>query len=134
MKVFVNLTSTVTDESNVTDSLPSCKAIGMLKESASLFRLSFPLEGKMQTLIFEEERRDLLELRRESGFLLFDCQASFTEGLYKIEHMALLPKVYTHRLTNGITEGGGKLVLDYTLDFEGEKQHFYMEIEVTPAQ
>ncbi len=132
MKVFVNLTSTVTDDSRAIDTLPQSHVTGMLKKSGTMFRLSFPLDEKMQTLIFEEENKGVLELRRENGFMLFDCQAP-TEGLYKVERFSLLPKIQTHRLSNGITEEGGKLILDYTLDFEGEKQHFYMEIEVKPT-
>ena len=132
MKVFVNLKSTVTDADRASDTISPSRVVGMLKKSGTSYRLSFPLEGKMQTLIFEE-KCDCMELRRENGFLLFDTQVPFTEGLYKVEHLALLPKVYTHHLTCGISETGGKLILDYTLDFEGERQHFYMEIEVSVA-
>ena len=130
MKVFVNLTSAVTDESREVDTLPTVRCIGMLKQNGNTLRLSFPMEGQMQTLIFEENQRDLLELRRESGFMLFDCSQP-TEGLYKVEHLALIPKIYTHRLQNTVTMEGGEMTLDYTLDFEGQKQHFHMEIEVT---
>lgn len=133
MKVFVNLTSTVTDEDRTSDTLPCHKVTGMLTQSGSLLRLSFPLEKQMQTLIFEDDNRSCLELRRESGFMLFDTNTDFTEGLHKVEHLCLFPKIQTHRLTNGITEEGGELTLDYTLDFEGEKQHFHMEIEVNVA-
>ena len=133
MKVFVNLTSAVTDESREVDTLPTVRCIGMLKQNGNTLRLSFPMQGQMQTLIFEEDRRDLLELRRESGFLIFDRQAPFTEGLYKVEHLALMPKICTHRLKNTLTNEGGELTLDYTLDFEGQKQHFHMEIEVSVA-
>lgn len=132
MKVFVNLTSTVTDDSHAIDTLPQSRVSGMLKKDGSMLRLSFPLDGKMQTLIFEDKNKGVLELRRENGYMLFDRQTT-TEGLYKVEHFSLLPKIKTHRLSNGITEEGGKLILDYTLDFEGEKQHFHMEIEVKPA-
>ena len=133
MKVFVNLISTVTDENREVDTLPAVRSIGMLKQNGNTLRLSFPMEGQMQTLIFEEENKDVLELRRESGFLIFDRQAPFTEGLYKVEHLALMPKICTHRLNNSVTLSGGKLTLDYTLDFEGQKQHFHMEIEVSVA-
>ena len=132
MKVFVNLTSAVTDENREVDTLPAVRSIGMLKQSGNTLRLSFPMQGQMQTLIFEEDRRDLLELRRESGFLIFDCSQP-TEGLYKVEHLALIPKICTHRLKNILTNEGGELTLDYTLDFEGQKQHFHMEIEVSVA-
>ena len=132
MKVFVNLTSAVTDENREVDTLPAVRSIGMLKQNGNTLRLSFPMEGQMQTLIFEEDRRDLLELRRESGFMLFDCSQP-TEGHYKVEHLALIPKICTHRLKNTLTNEGGELTLDYTLDFEGQKQHFHMEIEVSVA-
>ena len=133
MKVFISLISTVTDESRAIDALPPCKAVGMLKKSGSLLRLSFPLNGQMQTLCFDPDLRTQLELRRENGFLLFDSTAAKTEGLYKLEQLCLTPTVCTHRLANGLTENGGELTLDSTLDFEGEKQHFHMEIEVNPA-
>ena len=87
----------------------------------------------MQTLCFDPDDRARLELRRENGFMLFDENAGETEGLYKVEHLFLTPKIRTHRLTNRLTEEGGELTLDYTLDFEGEKQHFHMEIEVNPS-
>lgn len=132
MKVFVNLTSAVTDENREVDTLPAVRCIGMLKQSGNTLRLSFPMEGQMQTLIFEEGNKDALELRRESGFMLFDCSQP-TEGLYKVEHLALIPKICTHRLKNTLTAKGGELTLDYTLDFEGQKQHFHMEIEVSVA-
>ena len=132
MKVFVNLTSAVTDENREVDTLPAIRSIGMLKHNGNTLRLSFPMEGQMQTLIFEEDKKNTLELRRENGFMLFDCSQP-TEGLYKVEHLALLPTIHTHRLTNTVTMSGGELTLDYTLDFEGQKQHFHMEIEVSVA-
>ena len=38
-----------------------------------------------------------------------------------------------NRILGEAKTGCGNVTLDYTLDFEGQKQHFHMEIEVSVA-
>ena len=132
MKVIVNLSSVVTSFDGTSDTI-NHHANGMLKATGSTLRLSFPLSGMMQTLVYSADEPHLLELIRGGDRLVFDTSLPETEGRYKTEYIVLFPTINTHKLCCDLTEKGGNLSLNYTLSLEGEVQHFCMEIEVTPA-
>ena len=132
MKIFLHLKSTVTDCDGESDVITH-SGNGMLIQSGPLYRLSFSLNGVMQTLVFDPTERAALELQRGGDRMLFDTRLDRTEGRYQTEYVTLFPTVMTHRLDNALTLQGGTLHLAYTLDIGGQLQHFSMEIEVSPA-
>ena len=132
MKVFINLVSTITLPDGDTDRITH-RGNGMLHQNGPLTRLAFPLEGVMQTLMYETENPSLVELTRGGDRLVFETGRR-TEGRYKTEYMTFFPTIMTHRLLVALVGGNGVIELDYTLTIEGESQHFNMKIEVTEAK
>ncbi|MBE6637951.1 MAG: DUF1934 family protein [Ruminococcaceae bacterium] len=129
MKVFIRLKSTVSSPEAENDTITH-QGTGMLTHSGALLRVSFPLSGIMQTLVYDPKEPHRLELWRGGDRLYFDTAVSFAEGRYCIEGITLFPKIQTHSLEGSLTEKGGKVLIDYTLTLETEIQHFHMEIEV----
>ena len=128
MKVFINLNSNIITPNGEKDRITH-KGNGMLTQSGSTLRLSFPLSGVMQTLILDESEPTTMELRRGADRLVFELGAK-TEGRYKTEYFTLFPEIKTHVL-HFAQKGNGLFVhLAYTLTLSGEKQEFDMEIEV----
>ena len=129
MKVFINLESTVTSADGTKDRIPH-SGNGMLTCQNSTLRLSFPISGIMQTLIYDKNTPHHLELQRGSDRLEFDTSLSETDGRFQTEYFVIFPKIRTHTLRVDLTESGGSILLSYDLSLEGEIQHFHMEIEV----
>ena len=128
MKISINLKSVITACDGDKDVI-SHKGNGMLNRRGSLMRLSFPLSGVMQTLVFDESEPDKMELIRGGDRLVFEL-GSRTEGRYKTEYITLFPEITTHALHVAQNDKGIFVHLAYTLNLSGEKQHFDMEIEV----
>lgn len=129
MKVHIKLESTITDSTGEKNTIAH-EGNAMLTESHSLLRLSFPLSGVMQTLVFDKENPGQLELQRGGDRLLFDTSCE-TEGRYQTEYITLFPLIRTEDLTVVFLPSGISLHLCYQMDIGGERQHFDMAIEVT---
>ena len=132
MKVLIDLTSEITLADGDKDVITH-QGSAMLTKNGNFTRLSFPLSGVMQTLIYDQSQPDCLELQRGGDRLVFDLHNE-TEGRYKTEYILLFPQIKTHRLSFSPNDGNGFVHLDYTLSLEGEIQHFNMKIEVKKAQ
>ena len=131
MKVYIELESTITGSDGEKDTITH-KGNAMLKETNGLYRLSFPISGVMQTLVFDRENPGQMELQREGDRLVFDTSCE-TEGRYKTEYFTLFPHIQTKNLTVLFLKSSISLRLSYKMDISGEIQHFDMAIEVKYA-
>lgn len=129
MKVLIQLKSVITAPDGAKDRITH-KGNAMLQRAGTLLRLSFPLSGVMQTLVFDESEPDKVELQRGGDRLMFELGRK-TEGRYKTEYFTLFPEITTHALQVAQNDKGIFVHLAYTLSLSGEIQHFDMEIEVT---
>jgi hypothetical protein len=128
MKVLIQLKSNILLPDGSHDQIIH-KGNAMLNRSGTLMRLSFPVEGVMQTLVFDENEPTVMELQRGGDRLFFEL-GNRTEGRYKTEYITLFPEIKTHTLQVAQKSNGIFVHLAYTLILSGEKQEFDMEIEV----
>ncbi len=131
MKVSIQLKSNITAPDGSRDQITH-RGNAMLNRQGTRFRLSFPLEGVMQTLVFDENEPTAMELQRSGDRLVFEL-GSQTEGRYKTEYFTLFPEIKTHTLHVAQNDKGIFVHLAYSLTLSGEKQEFDMEIEVAYA-
>ncbi|MBQ7499465.1 MAG: DUF1934 domain-containing protein [Clostridia bacterium] len=117
--------------------------VGTLCEDGDLIELSYEepedtgMEDSVTTLFFKKSQRSILNIRRTGDLptgLIFDSEKRRQICGYEYGGVPLEFCIDTRSISNTVTYDGGKVELDYLVEFAGElTQHNKLGIEVRPA-